>query len=88
MGLKLSLDRLVALKLLPLLVRYFEEQALDPVNRVAVRERCRDIHSRLSEPRFQLFLYFLLPQLEALAKINKVSSFPFILSKVRSRFSF
>ena len=58
-------------KLLPLLVRYFEEQALDTVNRVAVRERCRDIHSRLSEPRFQLFLYFLLPQLEALAQINK-----------------
>ena len=58
-------------KLLPLLVRYFEEQALDTVNRVAVRERCRDLHSRLSEPRFHLFLYFLLPQLEALAQINK-----------------
>ena len=58
-------------KLLPLLVRYFEEQALDTVNRVAVRERCRDLHTRLSEPRFQLFLYFLLPQLEALAQINK-----------------
>ena len=58
-------------KLLPLLVRYFEEQGLDTVNRVAVRERCRDLHSRLSEPRFQLFLYFLLPQLEALAKIKK-----------------
>lgn len=58
-------------KLLPLLVRYFEEQSCDTVNRVAVREKCRDLHNRLSEPRFQLFLYFLLPQLEALAKINK-----------------
>ena len=58
-------------KLLPLLVRYFEEQGCDTVNRLAVWEKCRHLHNRLSEPRFQLFLYFLMLQLEALAKLNK-----------------
>ena len=56
-------------KLLPLLVRYFEEQAL--YNRQEVRAKCRSLHSQLSEPRFQLFLFFLEPQLEVLAKLNK-----------------
>ena len=58
-------------KLLPLLVRYFEEQALDTTNRQEVRTKCRSLHSRLSEPRFQLFLFFLEPQLEVLAKMSK-----------------
>ena len=35
-------------KLLPLLVRYFEEQAEDTQNRLAVRNKCRDLHARLS----------------------------------------
>ena len=47
--------------LLPLLVRYFEEQALDTANRAAVRTRCRDLHERLSMPKFHLYLYFLHP---------------------------
>lgn len=58
-------------KLLPLLVRYFEEQALDTSNRQEVRTKCRSLHSQLSEARFQLFLFFLEPQLEVLAKMNK-----------------
>ena len=58
-------------KLLPLLVRYFEEQSLDTSNRQAVRTKCADLNSRLSDPKFQLYLFFLHPQLEALAKINK-----------------
>ena len=40
-------------------------------NRQEVRTKCRSLHSRLSEPRFQLFLFFLEPQLEVLAKMNK-----------------
>jgi len=38
--------------LLPLLVRYFEEQAEDTQNKVAVRSKCRDLHARLSMPDF------------------------------------
>ena len=58
-------------KLLPLLVRYFEEQAQDTKNRQAVRAKCRDLHARLSMPLFHLYLYFLDPQLDLLAKMNK-----------------
>ena len=58
-------------KLLPLLVRYFEEQAEDTQNRPAVRSKCRDLHVRLSEPDFQLYLYFLNPHLDLLAHVNK-----------------
>ena len=58
-------------KLLPLLVRYFEEQALDTSNRQEVQTKCRCLHTQLSEPRFQLFLFSLEPQLEVLAKMNK-----------------
>ena len=39
-------------QLLPLLVRYFEEQSLDTANRPAVRTKCRDLHVRLSVPKF------------------------------------
>ena len=58
-------------QLLPLLVRYFEEQAEDTQNRQAVRAKCRDLHVRLSMPTFHLYLYFLNPHLDLLAKINK-----------------
>ena len=58
-------------KLLPLLVRYFEEQAEDTQNRVAVRSKCRDLHVQLSMPEFQLYLYFLSPHLDLLSKVNK-----------------
>ena len=47
-------------RLLPLLVRYFEEQALDTSNRQEVRTKCRNFHAQLSEPRFQLFLFSLI----------------------------
>ena len=33
--------------LLPLLVRYFEEQAIDRANSVAVRSKCKTLHERL-----------------------------------------
>ena len=46
------------IKLLALLIRYFEEQELDKSNRQDVRTKCRCLHNRLSEPRFQLFLFF------------------------------
>ena len=64
-------DRLV--KLLPLLVRYFEEQELDTANRQAAgtRTKCGDLKTRSSNPKFQLYLFFLHPQLQELAKINK-----------------
>ena len=58
-------------QLQPLLVRYFEEQAQDTHNRPAVRSKCRDLHARVSMPRFHLYIFFLNPHLDRLAKINK-----------------
>jgi hypothetical protein len=58
-------------QLLPLLVRYFEEQAEDMANSTTVRAKSRALHARLSEPLFQLYLFFLGPQLNMLAKLNK-----------------
>ena len=58
-------------KLVPLLVQYFVEQTNDTQNRIAVRNKCQDLHSRLSLPLFQLYLYFLVPQLELLSGVNK-----------------
>ncbi len=58
-------------QLLPLLVQYFEKQAEDTQNRQAVRVKCRDLHVRVSMPTFHLYLYFLNPHLDLLAKINK-----------------
>ena len=58
-------NRLV--ELLPFLVRYFEEQAIDSANRAAVRTKCRALHVGLSEPCFHLYLHFLAPQLNVLA---------------------
>ena len=62
-------DRITCL--LPLLIRYFEEQVDDRANSSAVRNKSRSLHARLSEPLFQLYLYFLGPQLDMLAKLNK-----------------
>ena len=45
-------------QMLPLLVKYFEEQAQDSQNRQSVRSKCRDLHDRLSEPMFHLYLFF------------------------------
>ena len=57
--------------LLPLLVRYFEEQSQDRANSSHVRSKCQCLHERLSDPLFQLYLYFLGPQLSILATLNK-----------------
>ena len=57
--------------ILPLLVRYFEEeQAEDTQNIVADRTKCRDLHDQLSMPDFQLYLYFLNPHLMLLSNVN------------------
>lgn len=58
-------------KLLPLLVQYFEEQAENTHNRPPVRAKCRDLHFRLSKPLFHLYLLFLNPQLTLLSVMNK-----------------
>ena len=58
-------------KLLPLLVQYFDEQTNDTQNRIAVRNKCEDLHFHLSLPLFHLYLYFLVPQLELLSGVNK-----------------
>ena len=63
------MDRLIAL--LPLLVRFFEEQSQDRANSVHVRSKSQSLYERLSEPLFQLYLYFLRPQLAILATLNK-----------------
>ena len=57
--------------LLPLLVRYFEEQAEDTRDKAAVCTKCRDLHNRLSMPEFRLYIYFLNPQLDLLSSVNK-----------------
>ena len=44
-------------QLLPLLVRYFEEQAEDTHNHPAVQSNCRDLHVCVSMPRFHLYLF-------------------------------
>ena len=72
-------------KLLPLLVTYFKEQALDTSNRLEVC-KCRSLHSQLSEPRFQIFLFFLEPLLKVLAKMNKwLQTSPLSLHEVYSK---
>ena len=53
-------------KLLPLLVRYFEQHT-----RPSVRRKCRDLYGRLSLPDFQLYLDFLKSHLDCLANIKK-----------------
>ena len=56
--------------LLPLLVRFFEEEMRDMKNRMAVRRKAEDLHSRLEDPLFTLYLFFLHPNLDILADIN------------------
>ena len=46
-------------QLLPLLVRYFDEQAEDMANSTTVRAKSRALHARFSEPLFQLYLFSL-----------------------------
>ena len=39
--------------------------------KAAVRTKCRDLHSRLSIPEFQLHIYFLNPKLDLLSSVDK-----------------
>ena len=57
--------------LLPSLLRFFEEEMRDMKNRVAVRRKAEDLHTRLEDPLFALYLYFLQPNLDILADINR-----------------
>ena len=57
--------------LLPLLIRFFVEHSNDRANSAGVRSKSKNLHDRLSEPLFQLYLYFLGPQLDILASVNK-----------------
>ena len=43
----------------------------DMKNRVAVRRKAEDLHTRLEDPLFALYLYFLQPNLDILADINR-----------------
>ena len=75
--------------LLPLLIRFFEEQSNDRVNSAGVRSKSKSLHDRLSEPLFQLYLYFLGPQLDILALVNKwmqhsEMSLHLVYSKIRA----
>lgn len=56
--------------LLPHLVRYYEEKMNDMKNRLTVRKKARDLHDRVEEPLFALYLYFLQPILDILADSN------------------
>ena len=42
----------------------------DMKNRVAVRRKAKDLHTRLEDSLFALYLYFLQPNLDILADIN------------------
>lgn len=57
--------------LLPHLVNFFEREKSNMQNRAAVRRKAEALHIKLSNPEFALFILFLQPQLEVLAKINK-----------------
>ena len=62
-------NRLVSL--LPLLVQFFEQEKDNTRNRADVRRKAENLHVKLSNPEFSLYLYFLQPQLQLLANINK-----------------
>ena len=57
--------------LLPSLVRYFDEEMRDTKNRIAVRKKAENLHARIEDPLFALYLYFLQPNLDILADINR-----------------
>ena len=75
--------------LLPLLFRFFEEQSNDRANSVGVRSKSKNLYERSCEPLFQLYLYFLGPQLDILASVNKwlqhsEMSLHMVYSKIRA----
>ena len=57
--------------LLPSLVRFFEEEKNDTANRIAIRKKAEDLHKRVVEPLFALYIFFLQPNLEILADVNR-----------------
>ena len=57
--------------LLPSLVQYFEEEMNDNRNRMVVRKKAEDLHEKIQNALFMLYLLFLQPNLEVLAGINK-----------------
>ena len=52
------------------LMQYFENTAEDSSVRASVRERCRRLSVKITEPTFLLYLFFLHPQLKLLADVN------------------
>ena len=67
----------------------FEEQSNDRANSVGVRSKSKNLYERLCEPLFQLYLYFLGPQLDILASVNKwlqhsQMSLHMVYSKIRA----
>ena len=44
--------------LLPMLVRFFEAEMRDMNNRIAVRRKAEDLHAKLEDPLFSLYLIF------------------------------
>ena len=56
--------------LLPMLVRFFEAEMRDMNNRIAVQRKSEDLHAKLEDPLFSLYLFFLQPILDILADIN------------------
>ena len=52
-------------------MRFFEEQSQDRANSVHVRSKSQSFYERLFELLFQLYLFFLRPQLAIIATLNK-----------------
>ena len=57
--------------LLPMLVRFFEAEMRDMNNRITVRRKSEELHAKLEDPLFSLYLFFLQPILDILADINR-----------------
>ena len=52
-------------------MRFFEEEKNDTANRIAVRKKAEDLHKRVVEPLFALYIFFLQTNLEILADVNR-----------------
>lgn len=50
---------------------FFDKEMRDTKNRPAVRRKAEDLHGRLEDPLFALYLFFLQPILDILADINR-----------------
>ena len=54
----------------PMLCQYFEQQAVDRANRLAVWKKCEDLYKQLSDPSFLLYLFFLEAYLHVISDVN------------------